>query len=165
MIRMMTQTLLLMHPSSKRRPLAGNENDRKRIQSQTSAANSPRKRGINWNLLKSLVRPTFLDQRSNRSDRLLPDIPNPLPTLLKLQDSAIFADESPRIEKPQRKGSSQPTGTTRKASPVAPTSPPVRHKTAVNMPPVDSDATGTPDIHLYLRLTIDSGLLYLRTRL
>jgi hypothetical protein len=93
--------------------------------------------------------------RPNTSLRLPPEIPNPLPMLLKLQGSAVFADEVPRIEK---RGSGQLAKVKRKTSPVASASQPVRHKVAVIMPPIDSDVTGTPEIHPYLRFTIDGGL-------
>ena len=84
--------------------------------------------------------------RPGTSLRLLLDVPNPLPKLLKLQGSAFFADEVPRTEK---RGSGQLTEVKRRASPVASTFQPVRHKVAVSTLPIDSDATGTPDIHPY----------------
>lgn len=98
--------------------------------------------------------------RPGTSLRLPPDVPNPLPMLLKLQDSAFFADEAPRTE---RRRGGQSTNVKCKTSPVASTSHPVRPRVAMSTPPIESDATGTPEIHLYLRLTIDNGLLYIRT--
>lgn len=84
--------------------------------------------------------------RSGTSLRLPLDVSNPLPMLLRLQGSAFFADEVPRTEK---RGSSQSTEVKRRASPVASTFQPVRHKVAGSTLPMDSDTTGTPDIHAY----------------
>ena len=88
------------------------------------------------------------------------DVPNPLPMLLKIQGSAFFADEVPRTEK---RRSRPPTKVKPKASPVASTSQPIRHKVEINILPMDSDATGAPDIYSSSRLTIDICLLYFRS--
>lgn len=67
------------------------------------------------------------------------EVPNPLPMLLKLQGNALLANEVTGIEK---RGSGQSTKVKRKVSPVGSTP----HKVAVITPPIDPDATGTPEL-------------------
>ncbi len=80
--------------------------------------------------------------------------------LLKLHGSQLFADEVPRIEKG---GSGQSTKVKREVLPIASTSHPVPHKVTVITPSIESDATGVPEIHSYLRFTVDGSFVYLRT--
>ena len=99
--------------------------------------------------------------RSNSSLTAASEVPNPLPMLLKLHGSDLFADEVPRIEK---RGNGELTKAKHQVSPIASTSRPVRHKVAAITPFIDLDATGVLEIHSFLRLTIDGGLCYPRTR-